>query len=147
MTAETLYAFNSVNLDSFTENFSLDFYLSYLATWPDLCLVCEGDDGTVAGYILGKVEGLGRDWHGHVTAISVAPAWRGKGVAGLLMSYLEEASKQYKTHFVDLFVRAGNEAALNLYRKRGYVVHKHLKSYYSDGEAAYDMRLYFHQGK
>jgi hypothetical protein len=28
------------------------------------------------GYILGKVEGKGTNWHGHVTAVTVAPDFR-----------------------------------------------------------------------
>ena len=28
------------------------------------------------GYILGKVEGEESDWHGHVTAVTVAPEYR-----------------------------------------------------------------------
>jgi N-terminal acetyltransferase B complex catalytic subunit len=28
------------------------------------------------GYILGKVEGVRESWHGHVTAVTVAPGFR-----------------------------------------------------------------------
>ena len=34
---------------------------------------------------MGKAEGLGKDWHGHVTAVTVAPEFRRLGLAAKLM--------------------------------------------------------------
>ena len=56
--------------------FDLAFYLEYLAKWPEYCLVAEGPGRQVMGYIVGKVEGQGEHWHGHVTAVTVAPDFR-----------------------------------------------------------------------
>ena len=56
--------------------YNLPFYLQYLANWPEYCLMAEGADGQAMGYILGKVEGADNDWHGHVTAVTVAPEYR-----------------------------------------------------------------------
>lgn len=65
--------------------FDLAFYLEYLAKWPEYCLVAEGPGRQVMGYIVGKVEGQGEHWHGHVTAVTVAPDFRcaetGKGLS------------------------------------------------------------------
>ena len=41
---------------------------------------------------------------------------------------------------MDLFVRASNEIAKELYRKMGYSVYRRVKDYYNDGEDAFDMR-------
>jgi N-terminal acetyltransferase B complex catalytic subunit len=41
---------------------------------------------------------------------------------------------------VDLFVRASNEIAKELYRKMGYSVYRVVQDYYNDGEDALDMR-------
>ena len=82
----------AVNLDSFTETFNLNFYFSYLTRWPECCAVAEAE-GHIAGYIIGKVEGSGPTWHGHVSAISVAPEFRRTGVANRLMEYLEEVGR------------------------------------------------------
>jgi hypothetical protein len=38
---------------------------------PHICQVAEGPGGQTMGYILGKVEGKGELWHGHVTAVTV----------------------------------------------------------------------------
>ena len=57
MQIKDLYRFNNVNLDHFTENFNMNFYLHYLAKWPECCYIAETPDGTIAGYMIGKVEG------------------------------------------------------------------------------------------
>ena len=56
--------------------YNLPFYLQYLASWPEYCLTAEGPGRQVMGYILGKSEGEGFNWHGHVTAVTVAPEYR-----------------------------------------------------------------------
>ena len=98
-TCNDLFQFNGVNLDYFTETvrllttvihacmysltltpwclqYNLPFYLQYLASWPEYCLTAEGPGREVMGYILGKSEGEGVKWHGHVTAVTVAPEYR-----------------------------------------------------------------------
>ena len=56
--------------------YNLPFYLQYLASWPEYCLTAEGPGKEVMGYILGKAEGEGEKWHGHVTAVTIAPEYR-----------------------------------------------------------------------
>ena len=41
---------------------------------------------------MGKVEGEKEDWHGHVTAITVAPEYRRLGLAEQFMGLLETLS-------------------------------------------------------
>ena len=43
---------------------------------------------------MGKSEGKNENWHGHVTALSIAPHYRRLGLAGQLMSYLEKVSEE-----------------------------------------------------
>eukprot|EP00403_Amphidinium_massartii_P043943 CAMPEP_0178437656 /NCGR_PEP_ID=MMETSP0689_2-20121128/35130_1 /TAXON_ID=160604 /ORGANISM="Amphidinium massartii, Strain CS-259" /LENGTH=106 /DNA_ID=CAMNT_0020059915 /DNA_START=82 /DNA_END=398 /DNA_ORIENTATION=+ len=101
------------------------FYFNYLTRWPECCVVAESVDGSIAGYIIGKVEGRGPDWHGHVSAISVAPEFRRTGVANRLMEYLEEVSeKVHDCYFVDLFVRGSNSTAIAFYQSLGYVTYR-----------------------
>lgn len=38
----------------------------------NLVQVAEGPGGQTMGYILGKAEGEGEQWHGHVTAVTVS---------------------------------------------------------------------------
>ena len=70
--------FNNVNLDLLTETFYTSFYAKYLSQWGEYCAVSEDSCSNIQGYLLGKVEGKKhddniKDWHGHVSAVTVAP--------------------------------------------------------------------------
>jgi len=142
-TAEDLFRVNNINLDPLTETYGISFYLQYLAKWPDYFSVAEGPDGALMGYIMGKAEGRGTDWHGHVTAVTVAPEYRRLGLAEHFMNFLEEVSEKiYDGYFVDLFVRVSNKVAIDMYTKFGYTVYRRVLGYYSgpEDEDAFDMR-------
>ena len=47
---------------------------------------------------MGKAEGRGEDWHGHVTAVTVAPEYRRLGLADYFMTFLEEVSEKKYVH-------------------------------------------------
>lgn len=107
-------------------------------------------------------------WHGHITVLTVAPAWRRLGFARRLTEQLERGSDSNDAWFVDLYVRAGNKVAYDMYKGMGYVklyryanarliadiyvyrysVFRRVVNYYSDdpsgmsenGEDAFDMR-------
>ncbi|KAH6573714.1 hypothetical protein BASA60_005896 [Batrachochytrium salamandrivorans] len=141
--ADDLFRFNNINLDPLTETYNLSFYLGYLAQWPGLCMTAVNGNGTLMSYILGKAEGHGNLWHGHVTALTVAPIFRRLGLANTLMSILEEVSeKVYDTYFIDLFVRSSNAVAIGMYESFGYTTYRRVLGYYtgSDPEDALDMR-------
>ena len=152
--AEDLFKFNNVNLDYYTETYNLPFYFQYLAYWPEffLCVnhcIDTSRPGTMMGYVMGKAEGdlwnkenpNPKKWHGHVTALTVAPEYRRLGVANKLMNYLEEVSDFiHKAYFVDLFVRVSNSVAIGMYEKFGYKVYRTVLGYYSGEENGYDMR-------
>ncbi|EEA07870.1 N-acetyltransferase 5, putative [Cryptosporidium muris RN66] len=134
-----IFKFNRVNLDHFTETYNVSYYGDYLSIWPELCVICEAPDQSIVGYLIAKVEGEDKQWHGHVTALSVAPEYRRYGIARKLMNYLEEVSTYLGCNFVDLYVRPSNTAAVSFYRKLGYIIHKQVTNYYTD-EDGYDMR-------
>ncbi|KAH9863384.1 hypothetical protein IAQ61_009661 [Plenodomus lingam] len=160
MRPNDLLRISCTNLDHLTETYNIGFYLDYLTKWPELCQVIEGTDGEIEGYILGKLESspyappitpyhpstTGQSypnylpWHGHITALTIAPSARRLGHATALSSALERASDAANAWFVDLFVRASNEIAKELYRKMGYSVYRRVREYYNDGEDALDMR-------
>ena len=92
--------------------------------------------------VIGKAEGRGTDWHGHISALSVSQECRGGGVGRTLCRRLEGISDSvYHGYFVDLFVRVSNVAAIQMYRKLGYTVFRRVLGYYGGEEDAFDMRL------
>ena len=67
--------------------------------------------------VLGKAEGEGELWHGHVTAVTVGPPFRRQGLAQKLMNLLEDVTDHvHNAYFVDLFVRVSNTAAIEMYK-------------------------------
>lgn len=86
--------------------------------------------------------------HGHLTALSISPAFRGLGLARVFMAILERLSSDgtagwapeavdradgeqtgkstgkdcVDSYFVDLFVRCNNGRAIDMYEKLGYSV-------------------------
>ncbi|KAF7305604.1 N-acetyltransferase [Mycena chlorophos] len=148
--ADDMFKFNNINLDGWTETYDLAFYLSYLSTWPDLCYVQAAPSGRLMGYILGNAEGASTDWHGHVTALTVAPEYRRLGLARALTALLEFVAENiYHAYFVDLFVRCANDVAVEMYEGMGYSVWRRIREYYGsfgmgkgkrDEEDAFDMR-------
>lgn len=141
-TCDDILKFNNVNLDSLTETYGVNFYMQYLAKWPEYFQVAESPNGEIMGYIMGKAEGHGTNWHGHVTALTVSPCYRRLGIAALLMKWLEDVSEKKHAYFVDLFVRVSNKVAISMYQALGYIVYRTVLEYYSGNpdEDAYDMR-------
>ncbi|KAL8741996.1 MAG: hypothetical protein Q9190_005463 [Brigantiaea leucoxantha] len=148
---------NMCNIDPLTENYSQSFYYHYMAKWSSMFIVAENQHNEIVGYVMGKVEEdpdvlkiMGDrylPWHGHVTALTVAKAYRGQGIARRLTKALERACEAQNVWFMDLFVRASNENAIGMYRKMGYSVYRRVVAYYSDdptgksdSEDAFDMR-------
>ena len=86
-----------------------------------------------------------RDWHSHISALSVAPEYRRAGVASLLLDKFEAVSEAHNCWFADLFVRCSNTLAISVYKKRGYYVYRRIKGYYSGQEDAFDMRRPLHR--
>jgi N-terminal acetyltransferase B complex catalytic subunit len=141
-----IYKFNHVNLDILTETYSTDFYGKYIAIWGEYCVSSVNSTGDIEGYILGKVEGKEKLWHGHVTAVTVAPDYRKQGLARAFMDILEYVTTFiHNAYFVDLFVRSSNKVAIDMYKKLGYSTYRIVDKYYSDdtnqpAEDAFDMR-------
>ncbi|CCH42302.1 hypothetical protein BN7_1846 [Wickerhamomyces ciferrii] len=160
--ATDLFQLNSINLDTLTENFNIGFYFEYLTKWPSLFFKSEeigsynGVNNTqLSGYMMGKTEGNNDLWHTHITAVTINHYYRRIGLASYLCSNLEYItdSTPHETNFIDLFVKANNHLAMNLYEKLGYSVFRRVVGYYggeyeypsdtssiNDNKDAFDMR-------
>ena len=83
--------------------------------------------------VIGKAEGSNTEWHGHVTALTVAPEYRRLSLARKMMSLLElVADETYKGFFVDLYVRCANTVAIEMYEGFGYSVYRRVREYYGN---------------
>jgi N-terminal acetyltransferase B complex catalytic subunit len=145
-----LLTFNNVNMDTLTETYNIAFYVSYMAQWPESFRVAKAmptgglsssssqppsaaaaASAPIMGYVLGKAEGEGTLWHGHVSAVTVAPEYRRLQLAKTLMGDFERLSEGKKNYFVDLFVRESNHLAIGMYEKFGYRTYRKVLGYYS----------------
>lgn len=82
--------------------------------------------------VIGKAEGPPTEWHGHVTALTVAPEYRRLSLARNMMNRLEMVSDEgYRGLFVDLYVRCQNQVAVDMYEGFGYSVYRQVKDYYA----------------
>lgn len=92
----------------------------------------------------GKVVGFAIVWvildEIHVLNVAVEPGLRRRGIGGLLLRELMERGRQGGMEVVHLEVRAGNEAAIALYRSLGFEEAGMRKGYYADGEDALVMQ-------
>lgn len=150
--ATDLLHLNNVNLDTLTENFPLDFYAEYLILWPSLFFKSTENDNlsqdnsrhtTISGYMMGKTEGKGPEWHTHITAVTVAPEFRRIALASKLCNTLEAItdSDPHNVNFIDLFVKCNNKLAINLYEKLGYSVYRRVIGYYNGAKEPYPSDL------
>ena len=102
-----------------------------------IIISCSTSNPTFSSYsyyndsVLGKAEGSPHDFHGHVTALTVAPEYRRLSLARILMNLLEKTSDEvYGGLFVDLYVRCTNSIAIDLYEGLGYSVFRRVREYY-----------------
>ncbi|RNF00088.1 N-acetyltransferase complex ARD1 subunit, partial [Trypanosoma conorhini] len=105
--------FSFVNLEQLTETYSTAFYGEYVTHWPEYQRMCvHPTTGICMAYTLGKAEGRGEDFHGHVSAVTVAPTFRRLGLGEALMRELETTTScLHNAYFVDLLVRQSNKVA------------------------------------
>ena len=101
-TSHDLLKYNLINTDCLTETYGLSFYLSYLAQWPEYFVAAETLGKSLSGYVMGKSEGNAKLFHGHVTALTVAPPHRRQKLANKLMEKLEH---RHITRYIESFIQ------------------------------------------
>jgi ribosomal-protein-alanine N-acetyltransferase len=98
-------------------------------------LVAVAEDGVVGYVVADTVPNHGRPL-GHVKDIAVRPDRRGEGIGASLLERALSVLAREDTARVKLEVRAGNDAAIRLYRGFGFTHHHTVPRYYDDGEDA-----------
>lgn len=128
---EDLSAISELEQLSFKDPFPT-YFLSQLADAnPSTFLVAAIGDKIIGYAVIDR-------WpdQEHLVSIAVLPEWRKKGVGQALLGRLIERIEQGN---LKLEVRRTNQAAIELYRKNGFVRTGVTQSYYADGEDAIQM--------
>lgn len=94
-------------------------------------LLVDADDDII-GYFVSM---LGVD-EMHLLNLTVAPAWQRMGHARTLLDALERRCREHDVPALWLEVRAGNDRARHLYRRRGFVEVGLRRHYYPAGHGA-----------
>ena len=68
---------------------------------------------------------------GYIANVAVAPAFRRQGIADRLITRLDEIAQARGLSFMTLEVRAGNDPAIALYKKHGFLPVGLRKNYYT----------------
>lgn len=132
---ETLYR---IERECFTiEAFSKQDLSHLLETSNAVSLVALLDNA-IAGFIVGLINSHEKEINGRVYTLDVAVKYRRKGVGLRLLDEIERVFVENGARTCYLEVRKDNVAALELYRKQGYIEVKELKDYY---KGAHGVRL------
>ncbi len=98
------------------------------------------DDGSLAGFVIGRLENIGGKYVGRIYTLNVDPRFRRKGIAKALMKKVEREFLAWRCSEVVLEVAVDNHPALELYRSLGFELTRILKDYYGPGRHAYQAR-------
>ena len=124
---ETLY---QIERECFTiEAFSKE-HIAYLLQNPNTVSLVAQTNGEIVGFIVGLIHRQDKMITGRVYTIDVASKHRRKGVGLKLLDELERIFVKRGVKICYLEARVDNVAALELYRKHGYVEVEKLKRYY-----------------
>ena len=109
----------------------------YLLTNPNaIARQIRSEEDEMSAFGIGMIEA---DGVGHITAIGVAPEFRRRGLARLLLHEIERSFLTRAVTTVRLEVRVGNTSAQRLYEKTGYALVQRLGRYYANGDDSYFM--------
>jgi len=119
--------------------FPKNLFQQYLKECNDGFYVAIDQSKSIAGYaILAE-----KNRNGYILSIAVHPKNRNKGVAVLLMKFLESKCKEKSFSKLTLEVRVDNRPAIAVYRKLGLVEVAIKIGFYGDGTNAIIMEKNF----
>lgn len=109
----------------------------YLLSNPDvIARQIRSEYDEMSAFAIGVIE---QDGVGHITTIGVAPEYRRRGLARLILHEIERSFSARGVTTVRLEVRTQNVAAQKLYEQLGYVTVQRMGKYYSNGDDGYLM--------
>lgn len=139
---EDIPAIVGIEKDSFIDPWEQPVFLEALTYYPTTYFVAVCD-GMVVGFVVGGLEDTGENIYGHLCNLGVAPRYRRKGIAKLLVSRVEHQFALELATGVQLEVRVSNTTAQRFYRRLGYRDVFVIDQYYANGEDAIVMMKWF----
>ncbi len=114
---------------SYPTPWSRSMFASELAKPSSISLgACSTETGELVGYLI--ISRYVDAWH--VMNVAVAPDWRGRGIARLLLERLFELTAGDERRGYTLEVRVSNDTAIRLYERLGFVGRGVRRGYYTD---------------
>ena len=126
MVIEDLEQVAELEQRSFSDSWSKHLLEDMLNSELDEAWVLEEEPGTVAAYANFRFF----SGEGELMRIAVLPEFRGRGYSRKLMERLEKSSLERGVPELTLEVRAGNGAAIRLYKSCGFQTEAVRKDYY-----------------
>lgn len=135
MTPRDLDRVVEIAAEAFRPPWTRQAFVDELARAVSLCRVIRDPAGAPIAYAIAWVIAGEQE----VLAIATDPAHRRQGLAGHLLEDLLAEGRARGATECFLEVRAGNQAAIALYRAHGFDLHDVRARYYDDGEDAWIM--------
>ncbi|MDR2954845.1 MAG: ribosomal protein S18-alanine N-acetyltransferase [Prevotella sp.] len=126
----------SFNSDGFSRS-----QFIYLVTRSKGVFYVAVTDSKVTGYICLLLHSKRKNIR--IYSIAILPEYRGRGIAGMLISKAKEFARNEKKSGVSLEVRTDNMLAIQLYEKNGFRTLFTKKQYYHDLTDAFFMHFLF----
>ena len=106
-------------------------------------VVVAEEDGALVGFVILEVEENDEGRNGYVVTLDVEPAFRRRGIAGVLMREVERLARRDGFDAMVLHVFTGNDAAIRFYANAGFVRSHRVEGFYAPGVDAwvYSKRL------
>ena len=132
---ETLY---QIERECFTIEAFTKQHLTYLLENPKVVSLVAQINNSIAGFIIGLIHRHDEEITGRIYTLDVAVKYRRIGIGLKLLDEIERKFAKRGVTICYLEVRKDNMAALELYRKHGYIEVEELKHYY---KGAHGVRL------
>lgn len=138
--AGAIAAIEAVSFEPGEETFSIKRVRGLIANPRVFTSVALAGDHVV-GWSAGLIRRHERGLSGRVYAVAIAPGARRRGIGRMLTLGLLNQMRDAGAKRVYLETRRNNAAAIELYRKLGFVSHRYLANYYGRHRHGLRMRL------
>jgi len=123
-----LSAIETIERISYPTPWSRSMFAGELAKPSSISLGAFAPDGELVGYLI--ISRYVDAWH--VMNVAVAPEWRRRGIASLLLEHLFRATASDDRRGYTLEVRVSNVGAIRLYERLGFRGRGIRRAYYTD---------------